>query len=66
MNVQVQKISVGAENAVIVPAKAWKKIMSALEELEDIVAYDRAKKKDDGIHISLEDVEMRIANGKLK
>jgi DNA polymerase III sliding clamp (beta) subunit (PCNA family) len=61
MNIQVQKINIGVESAVIVPVKAWEKIVSALEDLDDVIAYDRAKKKDDGIRISFEDVKKRIA-----
>ena len=60
MNMQVQKIHIGSESAVIVPSTIWEKMMSAMEDLEDIIAYDRAKKNDDGIRFSFEDVEKRI------
>jgi len=67
MNVNVQTISnlqtisIGAEKAVLVPVKVWKKILSALEDLDDIIAYDRAKKNDDGTYYSLEEVRQRLA-----
>ena len=61
MNMNVQTISIGSEKAVLVPAKAWKKIVSALEDLDDIIAYDRAKKNDDGTYYSLEEVKQRLA-----
>ena len=61
MQVQVQKINIGSESAVVVPATIWARIVSAMEDLEDIIAYDRAKKKDDGVRFSLEEVEKRLA-----
>ena len=62
MKINVQKIKVGAENAVIVTAKEWEKIKSALEELDDIAALDRAVQGDDGTRYSIEEVEqMRLA-----
>lgn len=40
---------------VIISAKEFESIMEQLEELEDIKAYDEAKKEDDGSRISLKD-----------
>lgn len=40
---------------VIISAKEFESIMEELEELEDIRAYDEAKKEDDGSRISLND-----------
>ena len=57
MKINVQKIKIGAENAVIVSAKEWTKIKSALEELDDIAALDRAVQNDDGTRYSIEEVE---------
>ena len=57
MNVRVQKIKIGVENAVVVSAKEWEKIKSALEELDDIAAIDRAVQGDDGTRYSIEEVE---------
>ena len=61
MNIQAQKISIGAESAVIVPFNVWEKIMSAMEDLDDIMAYDRAMKKDDGVRFSFEEVKERLS-----
>jgi len=35
----------GKKKAVVVPFDEWKKIREALEELDDIRAYDKAKSK---------------------
>jgi len=61
MNIQVQKINVGAEKIVILSEKMWKKIASALEDLDDIIAYDRAKKNDDGTRYSMDDIREMMA-----
>jgi len=60
MNMDVQQVSIGREKAFIVPEKVWEKIMSVIEDAEDVVAYDRAKARDDGRRISIEDVEKRV------
>jgi len=57
MKINVQKIQIGAENAVIVSAREWQKIKAALEELDDIAAIDRAVQGDDGTRYSIEEVE---------
>jgi hypothetical protein len=35
----------GNKKAVVVPMSEWEKILDALEELDDIKAYDKAKSK---------------------
>jgi hypothetical protein len=35
----------GRRTAAVVPMKAWRKMLDAMEELEDIRAYDRAKRR---------------------
>jgi len=65
MNMNVQTIRIGSEKAVLVPVKAWEKIMSALEDLDDIAAFDRAKKNDDGTRYTLEEVRQRLAKKSL-
>ncbi|MCL1888230.1 MAG: hypothetical protein FWF96_05110 [Kiritimatiellaeota bacterium] len=61
MNIQVQKIKIGSESAVVVPVKTWKKIMDTLEDMIDVAAYDHAVKNDDGKYFSLEEVEKYLA-----
>ena len=60
MSMKVQKIGNGSKGAVIVPEKTWKNFVSALEDLVDTVAYDRAKRNDDGTRFSMEDIEKII------
>ena len=56
----VQKIEIGKEKAVIVPENVWNKIMDALEDLDDIKAYDKAKANDCGTRVPLEGLEKKI------
>lgn len=35
----------GKKKAIVVPMSEWQKILEALEELDDIKAYDKAKSK---------------------
>ena len=60
MNATIQRISIGHEKAIIVPEKVWAKMMSMMEEAEDILAYDRAKACDTGERVSIEAVEKRL------
>ena len=52
------------KKAVIVPYIEWEKILSILEEFEDIVLYDRVKKDKDSI-ISFEQALKEIETGKI-
>jgi PHD/YefM family antitoxin component YafN of YafNO toxin-antitoxin module len=45
----------GKKVAVLLPIKDYKKILEELEELQDIRAYDAAKKNDDGSRILFSD-----------
>jgi PHD/YefM family antitoxin component YafN of YafNO toxin-antitoxin module len=38
----------GNESLVVLPAKEFEAMMESLEEMDDIVRYDQAKKEDDG------------------
>ena len=60
MSMKVQKNNTVPKGAVVVPAKTWKIFVSALEDLVDIVAYDRARQNDDGTRFSMEDIEKQI------
>jgi len=60
MNATIQRISIGDEKAIIIPEKVWAKMMSMMEEAEDILAYDRAKARDTGERVSIADVEKRL------
>jgi len=60
MNMHVQEISIGSEKAVVIPKKAWRKIVLSIEDLEDIIAYDNAKKADDGVRVSLDDLKKEL------
>ena len=57
MNIQIQKIKIGSESAVIIPAKTWEKVINALEDMIDVAAYEHAVKTDDGTRISFEDIK---------
>ena len=61
LKIEFHEIQIGSERVVIIPVKVWKKILSKLEDLDDIAAYDRAVKEDDGVYYTLEEVEKRIA-----
>ena len=43
-NIQFQTLDAGnGEELIVLQKKVWKRILGALEELEDIAAYDKAK-----------------------
>jgi len=53
----------GKKLAVVLPIKDYQELIEELEDLEDVKAFDEAKKEDDGSRISLEDyVKSRKAN----
>ena len=64
MNARVQKIKIGSETAIVVPISEWNQLMSTLEDLSDIVAYDRAKKRDDGTRYTSEEMREIILGKK--
>ena len=57
----------GNKLAVLLPIKDYDKIISDLEELDDIRLYDEAMKNDDGTRISLADYEKKrkLKHGRL-
>jgi len=55
LNKQVLKDNNGNDIGVFLPMDEYRKIMEALEDIEDIKLYDEAKEEDDGTRISLED-----------
>ena len=61
MNIQIQKIKIGSESAVIVPAKTWEKVINALEDMIDVAAYEHAVETDDGTRIAFEDIKRYLA-----
>lgn len=52
--------SKGRTVSVILPMKEFKSILEDLEDLEDIKLYDKAKKNDDGVRISMEEAFKKI------
>lgn len=55
METQFLTDSKGNKTAVVLTIKKFNKLMERLEDLEDIRAYDEAKKNDDGVRISFEE-----------
>ena len=55
----------GKPVGVFLPIKEYNDLIEKLEELEDIRAYDEAKKEDDGTRISLSDYRAKrgLVNG---
>ena len=52
----------GQRQAVVLPIGQWKSVLEALEDLEDIRAYDRAKQETSD-PIPFEDVMRDLASG---
>ncbi len=50
----------GKAVSVILPMKEFKNILEELEELEDVKLYDKAKKNDDGVRISMDEAFRKI------
>lgn len=55
MKIQFVIDSNGEKLAVILPIKDYQKLLEALEELQDIKAYDEAKKNNTGERIPMEE-----------
>ena len=53
----------GRRKAVVVPVDQWKQVLEALEELEDIRAYDEAK-SEPSQPVSFEEAVKEIREGK--
>ena len=44
MNIPFQTLDAGnGQELIVLQKKAWKRVLEALEELDDIAAYDKAK-----------------------
>ena len=52
--------STGKKSMVILPVKEFETIMEALEDLEDVRMYDKAKQDDDGVRIPMSEVFKEI------
>ncbi|MEP7269766.1 MAG: hypothetical protein ABI844_19275 [Saprospiraceae bacterium] len=52
---QIIKDAEGNESMVVLPLKEYQRLIEELEEMEDIILYDEAKKNDDGSKISLDE-----------
>lgn len=53
------------KKAVLVSLAEWRRLMEALEELEDIRAYDKAKSRREAV-VPFEDAVRQIRTGKRK
>ncbi len=57
----------GKKQGVLLSLKEYNKILKDLKELDDIRAFDNAKKKDNGIHVPLDTYwKKRIAKSQIK
>jgi len=57
MNIQFQILDAGSgEQLVVLQKKVWKRILEALEELDDIMAYDKAKANPDKEFFPMDEV----------
>jgi hypothetical protein len=50
----------GNKSAVLLPIKEYDKLLEELEDAADVRAYEEAKKNDDGVRISIDEVFKRI------
>lgn len=57
---QYIKDSAGKKSMVILPVKEFEAIMEALDDLEDVRLYDKAKQDDDGVRIPMSEVFKEI------
>ena len=62
MNIQFQTLNVGnGQELVVLQKKAWKRILEALEELGDIMAYDEAKANPKKEFFSMDEVVGKVS-----
>lgn len=54
----------GDKTKVVIPLSDYKKLIAKAEELEEIKAYDKAKRNDDGKRISLDKVLKKYSGNK--
>ncbi len=50
----------GKKTEVILPVEDYEALLEALEDAEDVILYDEAKREDDGTRISLEEMKKRL------
>ena len=56
----------GNKSMVILPAKEFDALMEAIEDMEDVRLYDKAKKNDDGERIPMELAFKMIEDKRIK
>ena len=62
MNIPFQTLDAGnGEELIVLQKKAWKRILEALEELDDIAAYDKAKANPHKEFFSLDEVAGKVS-----
>ena len=54
------------KNLVVLPQNEFESLLKELEELDDVRAYDEAKKKDTGDRIAMEDAFKMIESNRKK
>jgi hypothetical protein len=50
----------GKRAEVILPVEDFEALLEALEDAEDVMLYDEAKREDDGTRISFEEMKKRL------
>jgi len=62
MNIQFQTLNTGSgEELIVLQKTVWKRILESLEELDDIMAYDKAKANPDKEFFSLDEVTGKVS-----
>jgi hypothetical protein len=51
----------GNKTEVVLPISDYEAMLEALEDAEDVILYDKAKREDDGTRISLEEMKSYLA-----
>lgn len=50
----------GKKTFALLPIAEYEAMLKALDEAEDVLLYDKAKREDDGTYISLEEMKTRL------
>ena len=62
MNIPFQTLVVGnGEDLIVLQKKVWKRVLDALEELDDIRAYDKAKANPNKEFFSMDEVAKNVS-----
>ena len=62
MNIPFQILDTGSgEELIVLQKKVWKRILEALEELDDILAYDAAKANPDKEFFPLDEITGNVS-----